>query len=73
MRNAQEGFRHGIIQLTEAAVRIEHAGKLENRMSAAERIHIDQQAFPILEHDVLDVVIAMHHMHILRHGRNQIM
>ena len=40
-------------------------------MTKAQGIHIDQQAFSVLQHHILQVIIPVHHMHILRNSIDQ--
>ena len=54
-----------------SAIGIVHAGQFKNRMSMAQRVHIDQQHLTVLQHNVLDVIVSMHHMHVLRHRFNE--
>ena len=57
----QEVFENIRITDAEALVRIVDARQLIDRMTRAERIHIDQQRLILILHDVLDVQIAVQH------------
>ncbi len=48
-----------MIDQSEAHIGVVHTGQLKDWMTVAERVHINQQAFPVLKHDVLHMVVSM--------------
>lgn len=55
-----------MIKLCKANKGVEHGAKLKDRMSHAEGIHIDQECLSITDHEVVCMIIAVHHGMLIR-------
>ena len=55
-----------MIEKSESEVSVVHACKLKNRMAMAECVKINKQYFAVLEHNVLQMIVAVYQMWIIR-------